>query len=152
MQMEQAETGDKAQIDRLAEAFFGLFSADASGRVSLQAIHALCVERALMIKTCADLPQVMTLDEFVAPRETLLNDGRLADFREAEESANTTIFGNIAQRFCSYRKSGRQDGVPFVTRGMKTLQFVKVGGQWKISAVAWDDERPGLEVADAVRC
>jgi len=29
---------------------------------------------------------------------------------------------------------------------MKTLQLVRTAGGWRISAVAWDDERDGLEV------
>jgi hypothetical protein len=62
----------------------------------------------------------------------------LVDFAEWEESGHTDVFGDIAQHFCSYAKSGIRDGTPFTGRGMKTLQFVRMC--WLAdSAVAWDD-------------
>ena len=38
------------------------------------------------------------------------------------------------------------DGVAFSARGVKTLQFVRTADGWRISAVAWEDERPGLPI------
>jgi len=29
---------------------------------------------------------------------------------------------------------------------MKTIQFIRTSEGWRISAAAWDDERPGLTV------
>jgi hypothetical protein len=31
---------------------------------------------------------------------------------------------------------------------MKSLQLVRTAATWRISALAWDDERPGLRVPD----
>ena len=39
-----------------------------------------------------------------------------------------------------------QDGTPFTARGMKTLQLVRTSAGWRISAVAWDDERDGVAI------
>jgi len=39
-------------------------------------------------------------------------------------------------------------GVPFGARGMISTQFVMTPAGWKISAMAWDDERPGLTIPD----
>jgi hypothetical protein len=33
----------------------------------------------------------------------------------------------------------------FRARGMKTTQLVRTPGSWRISALAWDDERDGLQ-------
>jgi hypothetical protein len=41
-------------------------------------------------------------------------------------------------------------GERFDTRGMNTIQFVRKDGDWKMSALAWDDERNGVEIP--VRC
>jgi hypothetical protein len=57
------------------------------------------------------------------------------------------IFGNVAHRFSAYAKAGISDGTSFEARGVITTQFVKTLGGWKISAMAWDDERPGLSIA-----
>jgi hypothetical protein len=80
----------------------------------------------------------------------MLTDGSLTDFREWEVAGRTDLFGDIAQHFCSYAKAGTLHGVPFTGRGMKTLQFVRTPAGWRISAVAWDDERDGLTIESAV--
>ena len=84
--------------------------------------------------------------EFIAPREKLLNSGSLVDFEEREIRETTRIFGDVAQRFSHYRKSGVLDGTPFETHGMKSLQFVRTQDGWRISSLIWDDEREGLEI------
>ena len=33
------------------------------------------------------------------------------------------------------------DGEPFTGRGAKSVQLVRTSDGWRISAVAWDDER-----------
>jgi len=45
--------------------------------------------------------------------------------------------------------AGCLDGRAFRTRGMKTFQFVRTPAGWRISAVAWDDEREGLSTRAA---
>ena len=47
----------------------------------------------------------------------------------------------ITQRFLAYRETGVLQGERFDTRGMNTIQFVRKDGDWKMSALAWDDER-----------
>ena len=76
----------------------------------------------------------------------LLNDGRLVDLCEHEEWETTEIFGNVAQRFLAYRKTGVLHGERFDTRGMQTIQFVRKDGEWKMSAMVWDDERDGVVI------
>src|SRR5205823_14835512 len=56
----------------------------------------------------------------------------------------TAGFGNVAHRFSRYRKEGRRDGADFTGRGMISTQFVRTPAGWRISVMAWDDERPGL--------
>ena len=51
------------------------------------------------------------------------------------------MFGNIAQRWCTYEKSGRLNSVAFHATGTKTIQFIKTAAGWRISAVAWDDDK-----------
>jgi hypothetical protein len=134
---------DKQAIDALTRAFFGVFSNRGGERARLDVLYELCLAEVVIVKTCADAPTVYNLDEFIEPRARLLNEGNLREFFEEESAERTDIFGSVAQRFCSYRKSGLLDGEPFEAKGMKCLQFVKSSGRWLISAVAWDDERDG---------
>lgn len=141
--MEMSARNDKQAIDALTIAFFGLFSNRDGKRSELGVLYELCLREAVIIKTCAEAPTIYNLREFIEPRARLLNEGSLREFFEEELAERTEIFGNVAQRFCSYRKSGLLDGQPFEAKGMKCLQFVKSSGRWLISAVAWDDERDG---------
>jgi hypothetical protein len=65
-----------------------------------------------------------------------------------ELAQTTEIFGNVAHRFSAYAKSGTLNGVPFEARGMISTQFILTPAGWKMSAMAWDDERPGLTIPD----
>jgi hypothetical protein len=91
---------------------------------------------------------VFSISQFIAPRELMLNDGTLVNLCEREEWETTEIFGNVAQRFLAYRKTGVLHGERFNTRGMQTIQFVRKEGEWKMSAIAWDDERDGVVIPD----
>jgi len=37
-------------------------------------------------------------------------------------------------------------GIAFESRGMISTQFIVTPVGWKMSAMAWDDERPGLSI------
>jgi hypothetical protein len=73
-----------------------------------------------------------------------VESGELTRFLETELWETTRIFGNVAHRFSAYAKSGVSKGEPFQARGMISTQFIHTPAGWRISAMAWDDERPGL--------
>jgi hypothetical protein len=75
-----------------------------------------------------------------------VDSGELTRFREVELSETTEIFGNVAHRFSAYAKSGTMKGIAFESRGMIATQFIVTRVGWKISAMAWDDERRGLSI------
>lgn len=138
----------KLIIDELVNTFFGLFSVKEGGKADLSAIYRLFIPEGLIIKNASSTPEIYDLKSFIEPREKMLNEGVLVDFKEEELFERTEIFGNIAQRFCLYRKSGIMSGAAFEARGMKTFQFVNTPKGWKMSSLAWDDEREGLEIPE----
>lgn len=127
-------------------AFFHLFSNRGGVRPNLRAIFDLCIPEAVLSKCVSSTPEVTSLEAFIAPREALLSDGTLTDFEEVETAHNTQVFGNVAQRSCTYTKSGSLHGVPFRTHGAKVFQLIKGPDGWRISAVSWDDEREGFRL------
>ncbi|HEY8312502.1 MAG TPA: hypothetical protein VIG47_18170 [Gemmatimonadaceae bacterium] len=135
---------DKAAIDQLAQRFYSLFTNRGGAVPNVAGIHELFIAEGVIVKTCGELPVVYDLDGFIEPRERLLRDGELLEFEEKEVRERTSIMGYIAQRFSVYRKSGVLRGEPFEGRGIKTMQFVRANGVWKMSAAAWDDEREGF--------
>jgi hypothetical protein len=138
---------DRAEIAGIVRTFFAAFTSGPDSTDRLDALRQVFLPEAVIIRTGGGEPAVYDVDGFIAPRQELLASGTLTDFREWELSGRTEIFGDIAQHFCGYAKSGVQDGTPFTARGMKTLQFVRTPAGWRISAAAWDDEREGLTIS-----
>jgi hypothetical protein len=82
------------------------------------------------------------------PRQQQVNSGELTSFEEGEVAHVTEVFGNVGHRFSTYQKRGTSNGVAFEARGIICTQFVRTPSGWKISSMAWDDERPGLRIPD----
>ncbi len=149
---EEPPADDRAALAGIVATFFAAFTSGTDCAARLDALRAVFLPEAVIVRTCGGEPAVYGVDDFIAPRQQLLTGGRLVDFREWQVWGSTEVFGDIAQHFCSYAKAGVQDGTPFTGRGMKTLQFVRTPAGWRISAAAWDDERDGLQVpADLLR-
>ena len=141
----------KEELDRLTAEFFHAVSFESGETPSYENIQALFIETGLLIKNSATTPEISTVRQFVAPRQAMVASGELTRFRESELSETTEIFGNIAHRFSAYEKSGTLKGVSFQARGMISTQFVSTPEGWKMSAMAWDDERPGLSIPGGYR-
>jgi len=137
----------RAEIDGLTRAFFGAFT-NKGGRPDVDLLYRIFLPSAVITKRAGAEVEICDLRQFVEPRRRLLTDGSLVDFIEEETAARTDIFGGIAQRFCTYRKAGILAGRSFSGRGVKTIQFVRVGAEWKISALAWEDEQDGLPLPE----
>jgi hypothetical protein len=137
---------DRAEIAGIVRTFFAAFAAGQGSAARLDALRAAFMSEAVIVRTCGSEPAIYGVDSFIAPRQALLSGGSLADFSEWELSGHTEIFGDIAHHFCSYAKAGVQDGTAFSGRGMKTMQFIRTGAGWRISAIAWDDERDGVAI------
>ncbi len=136
---------DKNELDKITARFFAAFTTGDTA-VCLTPLRALFVNGAIITKTCGPEFATCDIDTFIEPREQLLNSGDLVDFSEYEIVETTQIFGDIAQRWCSYHKQGVLHGRYFAAQGMKTIQFVRTNDGWRISAVAWDDERDDLKI------
>jgi len=136
----------KAELDRLTAEYFQAVSFEAGEMPPYENIHGLFIETGLLIKNTASTPEISTVRQFIEPRKALVHSGELTRFREAELSETTEIFGNVAHRFSAYEKSGTLKGAPFEARGMISTQFILTPAGWKMSALAWDDERPGLSI------
>jgi hypothetical protein len=128
-------------LERLIREFFDAVSFEAGGRPSYDTIRALFIPAGLLIRNTGGAPEVTTVDEFIAPRAELFASGALTSFYEGELSAVTERFGTVAHRFSAYEKRGVQNGAEFEARGAISTQFVLTPDGWRMSAMAWDDER-----------
>ena len=138
--MSRGKNSDRVAIDHLIKMFLGVFDNRKGKAVNLNTLNDICAPDCVITKACGDTPSIYTLAEFIAPRQKLLCGGGLIEFHEFEISQDTLVFGAIAQRNSIYQKSGIYNGEEFSTRGVKITQLINVFGQWKIMALAWDDE------------
>ncbi|HXD05463.1 MAG TPA: hypothetical protein VN680_05405 [Burkholderiaceae bacterium] len=138
----------KAELDRLTSEFFRAVSFEEGETPPYDNIYGLFIEAGLIVKNTAATPEISSVRQFIEPRLAMFLSGEMTRFKETELCEFTEIFGKVAHRFNSYVKSGTIKGVPFVARGMISTQFVQTPAGWKISAMAWDDERPGLSIPE----
>lgn len=141
-------SADKAELDRLTADFFRAVSFEEGSTPMYERLHDLFIEAGLLIKNSGAIPEVSTVSQFIEPRRASVQSGELTRFNETELWETTRIFGNVAHRFNAYAKSGTLKGIAFGARGMISTQFILTPSGWKISAMAWDDERPGLSIPE----
>jgi hypothetical protein len=88
-----------------------------------------------------------TIADTKASLEALIADaGTLTSVFEVETAEITEVFGDVAHRLSTYDKSGTVDGSAIEGRGLISTQFIGTPDGWKMSSMAWDDERPGLAI------
>ncbi|MFJ9417268.1 GNAT family N-acetyltransferase [Streptomyces sp. NPDC101227] len=136
---EASGAGVRAELDRLMRVLFSAFDNTGGRGPDLGVIRDVFIPQGRIIANVGDEPVIYDLDAFIEPREKMLTDGTLTEFSEWEVAERTEIFGSIAHRFSTYRKSGFHHGEWFEGSGCKTTQFIQTPSGWKISSLAWDD-------------
>jgi hypothetical protein len=132
---------DEAELARLTAEFLAAVTFAPGERPPYERIRDLFIPEGLLIRNSGEAPEVTTVDEFIAPRLATVESGALTEFYEGELSDVTELFGNVAHRRSEYEKRGVLDGEPFAARGVIFTQFVRTPAGWRMSAMAWDDER-----------
>jgi hypothetical protein len=140
---------DRTDIQAVVDAFFGAFATGPGLAERMAALRGLFVPQALVTSTGGREPNVMDVDTFIEPRQALLAGGGLTEFSEWPTGGRIDVFGDVAHWFGSYAKAGVQDGAVTEGRGRKSIQLVRTTAGWRITAAAWDDERPGVPFAGA---
>ena len=105
----------------------------------------------LEISGSSELPEISSVDDFIASRQQMVDSGALTSFKEVETAETTEVFGNVAHRFSTYEKRGTMHGEAIEGGGLISTQFIRTPRGWKMSSMAWDDERPGLVIPDRYR-
>jgi hypothetical protein len=137
---------DCAELGRVMQRFLRAVSFGEGERPAYGELRDLFVEGARLTKTSDAVPDSATVDAFIGPRQASVDSGALASFEEVEVGEITEIFGNVAHRFSTYEKRGILNGVAINARGAISTQFIRTPDGWRMSSMAWDDERAGLEL------
>jgi hypothetical protein len=104
-----------------------------------------------LIRNSSESPEISNVDDFIAARQRLIDSGALTSFEEFETAETTEVFGNIAHRLSTYEKRGTINGEAIEGRGVISTQFICTPSGWRMTSMAWDDERPGLAIPDRYR-
>jgi RimJ/RimL family protein N-acetyltransferase len=141
---------DVAAAQEVIRCFLDAFTSGPAADVDrrLDDLRAVMLPGAVVVPTCGREPVAYDVEAFIAPRRTLLTDGTLTDFSEHAVQGRLDVFGDVAHWFGSYAKDGVMRGERVPGAGMKSIQLVRTADGWRISAMAWDDEREGLGLAD----
>jgi hypothetical protein len=135
-----AEETDDREIRAVVDRFFAAFVSGPEAGARADDLRAVLLPEALLVSTAGTTVASYDVASFIAPRVALLGGGTLTDFREWVVEARVDRFGDIAQVWCRYAKSWREDGAPVTGAGAKSLQLVRTQDGWRIGAVVWDDE------------
>jgi hypothetical protein len=135
------------ELAALTAKFFAAVTFEPGERPDYDAIRGLFIDQGVLIKNVGSA-EITSVDEFIAPRRALFDSGALTEFEEGELAHITEVFGNVAHRMSTYFKRGTQGGTSFEARGVISTQFVFTPSGWRMSAMAWDDERPGVTIPD----
>jgi len=139
------------ELAALMQRFLECVSFEPGGAPTYAAICELFIDSGLLVKNSGTVPEICSLRTFIEPRQAAFDAGDLTRFRETELGSETVFFGDVAHRFSGYEKSGTLRGVSFEGRGLISTQFVRTSDGWRMSAMAWDDERTGLAVPERFR-
>jgi hypothetical protein len=141
----------RADLKALTDEFFRAVSFETGQRPAYARIRELFIDDGKLIKNSSEVPEISSVDDFVASRQRMFDSGALTSFDEVETAETTEVFGNIAHRFSTYEKRGTIDGEAVEGAGLISTQFIRTASGWKMSSMAWDDERPGLAIPDRYR-
>jgi hypothetical protein len=141
----------RAELKVLTDEFFRAVSFDKGQTPAYARIRELFIDEGRLIKSSSEPPEIASVDEFIASRQAMFDSGALTSFEEVETAETTEVFGNIAHRLSTYEKRGTMHEGAIEGAGIISTQFIRTPTGWKMSSMAWDDERPGLAIPDRYR-
>jgi hypothetical protein len=142
---------ETAELKAAVEAFFRAVSFESGQTPDYAAIRELFIDGGKLIRASSEIPEISSVEAFITSRQSAFDSGALTSFAEVEITATSEVFGNVAHRFSTYEKRGTLHGEPIEGSGLISTQFVRISAHWKISSMAWDDERAGLTIPDRYR-
>ncbi|MGB0096499.1 MAG: hypothetical protein WBP81_28675 [Solirubrobacteraceae bacterium] len=141
----------RSELKALTAEFFRAVSFESGQRPSYARIRHLFIDDGKLIRNSSETPEISSVEEFIGSRQRLADSGALRSFEEVETAQITEVFGNIAHRFSTYRKHGTMHRKAIQGSGVISTQFIRTPSRWKMTSMAWDDERPGLTIPDRER-
>ena len=78
--------------------------------------------------------EVLTAAQYRSTRQPYFDSN---DFYEVEIAHHVIVRGDTAQAFSEYESRRTPDG-PAFDRGVNSIMFVRLAGQWRVTSIAWE--------------
>ena len=130
---------DSVELAALTERFLRAVSFERGHIPAYGRIRALFIHGGKLINNSSEIPEIWTVEGFIASRRRMVESGALTSFEEVETRATVDVFGRVAHRLSAYEKRGTRHGKPIAGNGLISTQFILTPDGWKMSSMAWDD-------------
>ena len=142
------QKNDLKLIDKLTAELYKSICFEVDNRPPLEKLKKLLIPAANMIRNDDASAEIMTVDDFIKSYTERISDGTIKSFYEGELNHITEIFGTIAHRFSTYEtKFDLTNPEPF-SIGINSIQFIKIGDDWKISSIVWNNQTVENKIPD----
>jgi hypothetical protein len=146
-----ARSSDVESIDGILTAIYEVISGPAGAR-DWDRERSLFLAGARLVPTRLSpeggaMAEVFDVEGYIASRTPMFAE---QDVWETEIARQVFVFGNFAHVLSSYelRRSSPGGGELPVVRGVNSIQLFNDGRRWWITAVIWDNERPGVAIPE----
>lgn len=142
------QQNDLKLIDNLTSELYNAICFEIGSHPPVEKLKELFIPTANMIRNDGASLEVMTVDDFIKSYTNRISDGTIKSFYEGELKNITEIFGTIAHRFSAYEtKFDLANPEPF-SIGINSIQFIKIGDDWKISSIVWNNQNATNKIPD----
>lgn len=142
------QQNDLKLIDNLTSELYNAICFEIGSHPPVEKLKELFIPTANMIRNDGASPEVITVDDFIKSYTNRISDGTIKSFYEGELKNITEIFGTIAHRFSAYEtKFDLANPEPF-SIGINSIQFIKIGDDWKISSIVWNNQNATNKIPD----
>lgn len=138
---------DEQAIVAIIEDMFAAISWDGESPPDLARFGAAVLPEATVVPSARPLAPT-SIATFSQRMASLYVDGAMKIFDERALGTVVQVFGNIAVALGGF-EAIVDDGAP--GRGANAFLFVKEPEGWRIAAMAWDNEREGVQLPPGLR-
>ena len=143
LRAQSTTVNDDQAINECIQQFYRYLNFNNGNTASMDSLPRVCTSNASIIANFTGKPMQWTVISFIAFMKESVSKQSIIARQETELFERTDVFGNIAQRFSTYSIQFTTKDKVEQRRGINAIQLLKVEGQWLISAIIWDTEKPG---------
>ncbi len=132
---------EQQAIEKTIEALFNAISFKLGEEPNMHKLKPLFIDHGILINYNDPEPLMLPVDDFIVHFNRQFSDGLITQLEDREIHSKTEIFGRIAHRVSYYEaRFDAGDAEPFAV-GVNSIQLMKIGDEWKITSMAWNDDR-----------